>query len=198
LGLGRRLRATGEATEHVEEGLSSPVDETTTVLEADPAVEVKELPARSEEEAPSVAVKEILEDDDDEHDFEVIYRVRVSSRDSFKARGRKRVVRIIRVPVLGILDAKRARRGCVTNHGSKNGKRALQHVSTMATQKAVVSCSGRIAKRLAELALLELASRGSEFLGLAEQLWASGVVWNRKRIVKTRAGRRRSCRTSRG
>jgi hypothetical protein len=193
LGLGRRLRATGEATEHVEEGLSSPVDETTTVLEADPAVEVKELPARSEEEAPSVAVKEILEDDDDEHDFEVIYRVRVSSRDSFKARGRKRVVRIIRVPVLGILDAKRARRGRVTNHGSKNGKRALQHVSTMATRKVVVSCSGRIAKRL-----LELASRGSEFLGLAEQLWASGVVWNRKRIVKIRAGRRRSRRTSRG
>jgi hypothetical protein len=34
------------------------VDETTSVPEADPAVEVRELPARSEEEAPSVAVKE--------------------------------------------------------------------------------------------------------------------------------------------
>jgi hypothetical protein len=140
--------------------------------------------------------EEILEDDDDEHDPEVTCRVRVSSRGSLKARagrGRKRAARIIRAPVLGVLDAKRARRGRVTNHGSKNGKRALQHVSTMATRKVVVSCSGRIAKRL-----LELASRGSEFLGLAEQLWASGVVWNRKRIVKIRAGRRRSRRTSRG
>jgi hypothetical protein len=85
LGLGRRLRATGEATEHVEEGLSSPMDETTSVPKADPAVEVRELPARSEEEAPSVAVKEILEDDDDKHDSEVMCRVRVSSRDSLKA-----------------------------------------------------------------------------------------------------------------
>jgi hypothetical protein len=34
------------------------VDETTSVPEADPAVEVRELPARSEEEAPTVAVKE--------------------------------------------------------------------------------------------------------------------------------------------
>ncbi|KAG0607728.1 hypothetical protein M758_8G050100 [Ceratodon purpureus] len=86
--------------------------------------------------------EEILEDDDDEHDPEVTCRVRVSSRGSLKARagrGRKRAARIIRAPVLGVLDAKRARRGRVTNHGSKNGKRALQHVSTMATRKAVVS-----------------------------------------------------------
>ena len=87
--------------------------------------------------------EEILEDEDDEHDPEVTCRVRVSSRGgSLKARagrGRKRAARIIRAPVLGVLDAKRARRGRVTNHGSKNGKRALQHVSTMATRKAVVS-----------------------------------------------------------
>jgi ribosomal protein L2 len=60
----------------------------------------------------------------------------------------------------------------------------------MATRKAVVSRSKRIAKQLAELALLELASQGSEFLGLVEQLWASGVVWNRKRIVRRRGQRR--------
>jgi hypothetical protein len=85
---------------------------------------------------------EILEDNDDDHDPEVTCRVRVSSRGSLKARagrGRKRAARIIRAPVLGVLDAKRARRGRVTNHGSKNGKRALQHVSTMATRKTVVS-----------------------------------------------------------
>lgn len=86
--------------------------------------------------------EEILEDDDEEHDPEVTCRVRVSSRGSLKARagrGRKRAARVIRAPVLGVLDAKRARRGRITNHGSKNGKRALQHVSTMATRKAVVS-----------------------------------------------------------
>ena len=86
--------------------------------------------------------EEILEDDDDEHDPEVTCRVRVSSRGSLKARvgrGRKCAARIIRAPVLGVLDAKRARRGRVTNHGSKNGKRPLQHVLTMATRKAVVS-----------------------------------------------------------
>jgi hypothetical protein len=86
--------------------------------------------------------EEILEDDDEEHDPEVTCRVRLSSHGSLKARtgrGRKRAARIIRTPVLGVLDAKRARRGRVTNHSSKNGKRALQHVSTMATRKAVVS-----------------------------------------------------------
>jgi hypothetical protein len=88
LGLGRRLRATGKATEHVEEGLSSPVDDTTSVPEADPIVEVWELPARSEEEAPSVAVKEILEDDDDEHNSEVTCRIRVGSHGSLKGRAR--------------------------------------------------------------------------------------------------------------
>jgi hypothetical protein len=55
----RLAPATGEATEHIEEGLSSPMDETTSVPEADPVVEVRELPARSEEEVPSVAEKEL-------------------------------------------------------------------------------------------------------------------------------------------
>jgi len=86
--------------------------------------------------------EEILQDDDQEHDPEVTCRVRVSSRGSLKARagrGRKRAARIVRAPVFGVLDAKRARRGRNANHGSKNGKRALQHVSTMATRKTVVS-----------------------------------------------------------
>lgn len=86
--------------------------------------------------------EEILEDDEEDPDPEVTCRVRVGSRgSSLKARagrGRKRAARVIRAPVLGVLDAKRARRGRVTSHGSKNGKRALQHVSTMATRKAVV------------------------------------------------------------
>jgi hypothetical protein len=49
--------ATGEVTEHVEEELSSPVEKTTSVLEADPVVEVRELPSPSEEGALSVDEK---------------------------------------------------------------------------------------------------------------------------------------------
>jgi hypothetical protein len=53
----RLAPATGEATEHVEGELSSPVEETTSVPEADPTVEVRELPSPSEEGALSVAEK---------------------------------------------------------------------------------------------------------------------------------------------
>jgi hypothetical protein len=54
----------------------------------------------------------------------------------------------------------------MSKSGSENGDAphpgACSEVEPEVVLEAVVSCSGRIAKRLAELALLELVSRGSE------------------------------------